>query len=97
MEYYKKNGIECGSRIINLNSNNGLKPISVQLYPNPCQLSLQVEGINKGKYSIVDFIGKTIQTGNIQDLINLSHIASGVYTFYIDSGGMYYSTKLIKE
>jgi len=65
------------------------------IYPNPTNGTLNLpEGLN-GEYKIVDVTGKSVMQGVVKPEINVSSLATGLYTLIVNNGKIAY--KFIRE
>lgn len=99
------NEIECDNSlyamekygVLSLNENNKDR---ISLYPNPSSTYFQVnfEG-GLSDYSITDLLGKTIQSGSIenQNRIDVSNFTKGIYIFSMVLNDSYFTKKIIVE
>ena len=71
----------------------------IMVYPNPVtnMLNIATGGLENVKYSLYDFSGKLIQSGENDGSIDLSRFSSGVYFLNIDYNGNTYNKKIIKD
>ncbi len=74
---------------------------SICIYPNPATQYFYITGADNGAvYSIVSAAGKKIITGKITShshLINVTHLATGLYLVTIEKGNRLISLKLLKK
>ncbi len=74
-----------------------LKQIEIQLYPNPAQNTLQLNGIEEPcNYSIYTLQGSLVQTGraNPGEGIEVARLTKGMYVFQLETGER---VKFVKE
>lgn len=68
-----------------------MQKTNVLIYPNPAKDFIQIEGITQNaKYAIMDFAGKIIFEGNMQNVsetIDVSALANGIYFLQITENG----------
>ena len=57
----------------------------MNIYPNPTQNTLNIEGIDNGKYSIYNVQGKLVLYGELEESINVSILSEGLYTIKIEN------------
>ncbi|MEA3478639.1 MAG: C10 family peptidase [Bacteroidota bacterium] len=85
-----------------------LSSSTIKVFPNPVRekvyISISEESIKSLNVSIIDLAGKTIlqqgyqqQRGLSSIVLNLAHIADGVYLLQVQNGQEVFSTKLIKQ
>ena len=76
----------------------GFSDHHLEIYPNPTQSYIQVEGTAIEEISIFDADGKKLRTWNNQKIIDISDMKSGVYVVRIKIGsGSSISRRLIKN
>jgi Secretion system C-terminal sorting domain len=80
---------------------NQLKPISIDLYPNPASNVINIDMANissLANYNITSMDGKQIKDGTTaSSQIDISALQSGVYFLQIKSGNLLYNAKFIKQ
>ncbi|HAD10946.1 MAG TPA: hypothetical protein DCF33_00765 [Saprospirales bacterium] len=73
--------------------------LQISLAPNPADQYLTVSGItHPGRYDILDYYGKTVQSGNISgedQTLLLKPLPSGVYLFRVETSSGYATEKLV--
>ena len=90
-------GIEFRDVYLGLAGINELKS-SIEIYPNPVNETLQVDGLNEStRYRVLDLSGKTVLVGSTQDHINMSSLLSGQYLLVFADGNEIAPIKFIKE
>lgn len=80
---------------VNTNSNLPSLP-SFKIYPNPVFSTLTITEINNPKYGIVDVHGKTVLTGQGNE-INVEHLINGLYFLRIHVNGQVTTLKFSKQ
>jgi chitodextrinase len=73
---------------------------TISLYPNPTREVLNVETNSAStlNYSVINYLGQVIKTGKIENnLINVSHLNSGIYILEVNDGQKSVTKKFIKE
>lgn len=80
---------------------NQVAEFNFQLSPNPAQQFVQINTNAKNPtLSIIDAIGRTVKTANLNDannIININELPSGVYFVQLVSNGAKSTKKLIKQ
>ncbi|WP_036381205.1 S8 family serine peptidase [Muricauda sp. MAR_2010_75] len=71
----------------------------VSVYPNPAvnYLSIEAELSPDAQYSIITTSGNVIKKGKVEDTINVSSLASGLYVLLVQDHGGARSTKFYKN
>ena len=69
---------------------------SISIFPNPSTNFIQISGLNKTTYKIIDILGAEIKAGRISDTerINIQDLTNGLYFLKFENGS---TTKFIKE
>lgn len=71
---------------------------NLELYPNPAQDFLNVNGLNgEFEYSLVDNLGKQVIAGTSQNVVNLNGLTAGYYTMIIKIDGKQKIVKVTKN
>jgi chitodextrinase len=73
---------------------------TISLYPNPTKEVLNIESNSAStlNYSVINYLGQVIKTGKIENnLINVSHLNSGIYILEVNDGQKSVTKKFIKE
>ncbi|WP_291117748.1 T9SS type A sorting domain-containing protein [Flavobacterium sp. UBA6135] len=87
---------DCSLSVTNPNGN----PV-VQVYPNPAKDKIRISSQNfqPESYSILDVMGKVIQSGFLADdgFLDISKLSSGMYLLQINSDMQLTTHKIIKE
>ncbi|MBI3235878.1 MAG: T9SS type A sorting domain-containing protein [Bacteroidetes bacterium] len=85
------------------NSNNAVNQIeseikSIAIYPNPAnsEISIDIKSTGTFEVQILNMIGEVVLTVQNNKAIDISHLASGVYTISLKQGEQVYTHKLIK-
>lgn len=74
------------------------KSDAMLLFPNPAKNQLQVQGISAGStYSIMDGLGRELQSGNADSAIEIEHLAPGIYYLMIQNNSKKAFSSFIKE
>ena len=87
----------------NPNGPTGLEYVNVndfvQIYPNPVKDELRIANneLKISKIAIVDLAGQTINQFNDTNLINVSHLPTGIYFIRIETDSGIVTKKFIKE
>jgi len=87
----------------NPNGPTGLEYVNVndfvQIYPNPVKDELRIANneLKISKIAIVDLAGQTIDQFNDTNLINVSHLPTGIYFIRIETDSDIVTKKFIKE
>ena len=84
------------------NSNISKDKLDVKLYPNPVedQFTIQISNDLKAKYTLFDYVGKTIIKGDVSEgsaLVDISRLNSGIYILKVDGEKESFTSKLIKK
>jgi choice-of-anchor B domain-containing protein len=56
---------------------------SISIYPNPAAGILNVNGITKGSYELMDLSGRMVQKGTLASTIKLTAVSNGLYVIVI--------------
>jgi hypothetical protein len=84
-----------GENIVNVEEETTAR---FNVYPNPATDVLMLQGINLSQVSILDISGKVIENFNsIQQRIDLSQLAPGVYFVQANTGKGMEQRKFIKQ
>ncbi len=70
--------------------------VIVQAYPNPFMDIIHISGINTGKATLYNKKGQKVLEKEIDNEINTSNLAKGIYFLTVESEGNTYKFKLIK-
>lgn len=69
-----------------------------RVYPNPTTETIYLsEDLKGASYSIYNSIGEKIQTGFLDDSLDVSHFKSGVYHLMVDYNSAYSTVRFIKK
>ena len=74
----------------------GFEPTKATVYPNPVKNTLNISGkdINKSQYTVIDTLGRNIQSGTItNNTISTANLPAGLYILSSNS----ITTKFVKE
>ena len=71
--------------------------VNIQLYPNPTNSTIHIEGLSIGNYKIVNYLGQTLSTGKLTNQINVEFLKPGIYSIIIENKIGQYQLKFIKE
>ena len=71
------------------------QPEVFSFYPNPASTTLYTNCAIKSEYEIVSIDGKTLKTGTINKMINVSDLRKGIYLFEIKNEKGVFIKKLI--
>jgi hypothetical protein len=84
-----------------------LSGLSIEVYPNPTKgnVMLDIEGESDGfVVNLLDMNGKAVYTESIgsvtsgvRKMIDLTHVAKGIYFLRLDDGQSFVTRKLIKQ
>lgn len=83
-----------------LSTSKPLSQIPLAIYPNPVQDWLQwsTEGGENQEFSLVDALGRTVQTGTTQQgRLHIAALPKGMYTLYIQTGEDVQHSQFVKE
>ncbi|MFT6716295.1 MAG: lysophospholipase L1-like esterase [Saprospiraceae bacterium] len=69
---------------------------SINIYPNPAQNTIVVQGLNKGEWKIVNNLGEVVLRGT-ESSINIESFSNGVYALLSTSANQFVSAKFIKN
>ncbi|MBL7806840.1 MAG: T9SS type A sorting domain-containing protein, partial [Saprospiraceae bacterium] len=71
----------------------------ISIAPNPADQYISISGItHPGRYDILDYYGKTVQSGNISggdQIILLQSLPAGVYLFRVETSGGWTTGKVV--
>ncbi|MES2800718.1 MAG: T9SS type A sorting domain-containing protein [Bacteroidota bacterium] len=68
----------------------------IQMYPNPTNDFIFIEGVNEGEFQLTTMDGKVIRTVNANQSVNIQDLPSGSY-FLVPTSGPLNPTKFIKH
>ena len=71
------------------------QPEIFSFYPNPARTSIFINYAEKSKYEIVSIEGKTLKTGTLIKMIDVSDLRKGIYLFEIKNEKGVFIKKLI--
>lgn len=86
--------------LFNCLSNDEAEFSSIQIYPNPFENFITIEGIDNAKVNLINAVGQTLLTRNIVAngiTIDLSTLTSGIYFVTVDNGSAQNTYKIIKK
>jgi photosystem II stability/assembly factor-like uncharacterized protein len=77
---------------------NETKSVQLFAYPNPVNSILNLPGLSNEVFKITDVSGRIISSGKIiEEKIELSSLAKGIYFVYVKAGDKMMRTKILKE
>ncbi|MBI5218008.1 MAG: T9SS type A sorting domain-containing protein, partial [Bacteroidia bacterium] len=79
---------------------NDIPEQNINIYPNPANNNIEIEGLQAGKIEIMNLQGQVIKkivVSNTKSNIDISKLSGGVYTMRIKSDKEIITKKLIKE
>jgi len=81
-------------------SNDEAEFSTIQIYPNPFENFITIEGIDNAKVNLINAVGQTLLTRNIVAngiTLDLSILTSGIYFVTVDNGSAQNTYKIIKK
>jgi hypothetical protein len=72
---------------------------TILIYPNPASDILRIEGVNGGLFDIIDYTGRSIKAGMLNEnkSIEIKEMVEGLYLIHINFEGRTYSGSFIKK
>lgn len=96
-----KDSITKQITLTNTSLNDLASKIAVKVYPNPFsnQVTIDLENENSGQLTVLDINGKAIETIGLtkNQIIDLSHLAKGIYVLKMEVNQQTGYYKLVKE
>lgn len=94
-EFFDIQGWECHTTDLGVND---LKALSFNLFPNPTNGKLTVEGIENGTFRILNLEGKEMKSGSLSATsIDVETLTSGYYILEVVSNGKQGRSSFVKE
>lgn len=70
---------------------------TIEVYPNPVNKELFVNGISSGDFTIFNSVGRTLLVGKYDISLNTTLLSKGIYYISIKQGNKIYNSRFIKE
>lgn len=77
--------------------NNFTRLENIQLYPNPTNSTIHIEGLSTGNYKIVNYLGQILSTDKFTNSINVEFLNPGIYSIIIENKKEQHQLKFVKE
>ena len=73
--------------------------LSVQIYPNPTNDIVNIDGVTNGVFSITNVLGEKVNSGVLKEntIVSLEKLRKGVYTIIIESENLKYTDKVVVQ
>ena len=89
LPFYDMSGTSCGTLITT--AENEIKPVALQLFPNPAYNELSVKGLQgSGTATLINALGQVVQINNLSQTsttVDVSRIPAGVYRVVMNCNG----------
>ncbi|MEI6576390.1 MAG: T9SS type A sorting domain-containing protein [Bacteroidota bacterium] len=102
INYFKKNGVTCGTQVTLAINDPNATSSGITIYPNPASQLLFIQSVvdRKGTVSIMNLMGQELMTTALsgqKTKLDLGNLEAGVYLVKITSGSNTFMKKIIKR